>query len=159
MRLLPVLAMLAFAATPLAADDDHVDHLAEAAGLRIVHAWTPATKTSESLIYMEIENGSQTLHTLTGAATEDGQQGELVGFTYVDGVESWQALPGMPIAAGQHLDLAPRAMALRISDLNGPLAEGDEIEIEVLFGDLHLDVHVAVEAEDATQHSHAGHSH
>jgi periplasmic copper chaperone A len=98
--------------------------------------------------------------TLSGAEDRDGLTAELVGFTYKDGVEAWQVLPAMPIAAGQHLDLAPRSLALRLSGVNAPLAEGDEIEIEVLFGDLHLDVHVEVEAEGARPaHSHAGHSH
>lgn len=158
MRILPLLAALALAAAPLAAQDGH-SHLAEADGLRIIHAWTPATTGAEALIYMEIENGSDSLVTLTGAETEDGLTAELVGFTYKDGVEAWQVLPEMPIAAGQHLDLAPRTLALRLAGLGAPLTRGDEIEIEVMFGDLHLDVHVEVEAAGATAHSHAGHSH
>lgn len=158
MRSLSFVTALAFAATPLAAQDDQ-DHLSEADGLRVVHAWTPATTGPDALIYMEIENESETLQTLTGAETEDASTAELVGFTYVDGVEAWQVLPGIPIGAGQHLDLAPRAAALRLSGMQNPLAEGDEIEIEVMFGDLHLDVHVAVEAQGATGHGHAGHGH
>lgn len=158
MRNISLSIAFTLAATALAAQDDH-DHLSEAEGLRVVHAWTPATTGPDALIYMEIENESETLQTLTGAETEDGQTVELVGFTYVDGVEEWQVLPGIPIGAGQHLDLAPRAAALRLSDVQTPLAEGDEIEIEVMFGELHLDVHVAVEAQGATGHSHAGHNH
>lgn len=158
MRTLSLVTALALAATPLAAQDDH-DHISEADGLRIVHAWTPATTSSEALIYMEIENETQSVQTLTGAETKDGLTADLVGFTYIDGVEAWENLPGIPIAAGQHLDLAPRAVAFRLSGLNAALTPGEEVEMEVMFGDLHLDIHVAVEDEDAMDHSHAGHSH
>ncbi|WP_213686000.1 copper chaperone PCu(A)C [Roseicyclus sp.] len=158
MRFLAATISLAFAATPLLAQDDH-KHLTEIDGLRIVHAWMPATSGPDAMIYMEIENGSDGLVTLSGAEAPDGMTVELVGFTYTDGVEAWQVLPAMPIAAGGNLDLAPRGVALRISGLSASLVEGDEIEIEVLFGDLRLDVHVEVEDKNATAHGHAGHNH
>ncbi|MFN4154209.1 MAG: copper chaperone PCu(A)C [Paracoccaceae bacterium] len=158
MRHLSLFAALMFVATPLTAADDHA-HLAEADGLRIVHAWTLATFGPEALFYMEIENGSDTPVTLTGARTEDGQRADLVGFTYTDGTEAWQVLPEMQVAAGQHLNLAPRTLALRLAALAGPLIKGDDIELEVIFGALHLYVHVEVEAAGATVHSHAGHNH
>jgi periplasmic copper chaperone A len=158
MRRLALLTSLSLATSPVLAQDDH-SHLSEADGLRIVHAWTPATSGTEALVYMEIENETDSLVTLSGAEALDGMTADLVGFTYTDGTEAWQVLPAMPIAAGQHLDLAPRSLALRLSGLAAPLTEGDEIEIEVLFGDLHMDVHVEVEAEGATAHSHAGHNH
>lgn len=158
MRTFSLVTVFALATTPLAAQDDN-DHLSEIDGLRVVHAWTAATSGTEALIYMEIENNMETLQTLTGAKIENGLTAELVGFTYFDGVEAWKVLPGIPIAAGQHLDLAPRAIAFRLSGLDSALNVGDEVEMEVMFGDLHLDVHVAVEAESATDHSHAGHNH
>lgn len=158
MRILPLVVALILTAAPVAAQRSN-DHLAEADGLRILHAWTPATIGREALIYMEIENGSNLAVTLSGAETENGQRAELVGFAYAVGVETWQVLQEMPIAAGQRLELAPRGLALRLSDLHAPLAEGAELVIEVVFGDLNLDVHVEVEAEGATAHGHAGHSH
>lgn len=158
MHRLAFAAALILSALPAAAQDGH-DHLAEAQGLRILHAWTPATAGPEALIYMEIENGSDRALTLSGAETGDGQAAQLVGFAYADGVETWQPLPDMPVAAGQHLDLAPRGLALQLTDLATPLSQGDVLQIEVAFGDLHLDVAVEVEAEGASAHSHAGHSH
>ncbi|QDA36385.1 copper chaperone PCu(A)C (plasmid) [Paracoccus liaowanqingii] len=151
-------AALILAALPAAAQDGH-DHLAEAQGLRILHAWTPATAGPEALIYMEIENGSDQALTLSGAQTEDGQTARLVGFAYAGGVETWQPLPDMPIAAGQYLDLVPRGLALQLSDLPAPLTQGQALQIEVMFGEIHLDVAVEVEAAGASAHSHAGHSH
>jgi copper(I)-binding protein len=158
MRLLAFFTALSLATSQVLAQDDHA-HLSEANGLRIVHAWTPATTGTEALIYLVIENETDSPVTLSGAEAPGGMSADLVGFTYTDGTEAWQVLPAMPIAAGQHLDLTPRSLALRLSGLTAPLTEGDEIEIEVLFGDLHMDVHVKVEAEGATAHSHAGHSH
>jgi copper(I)-binding protein len=158
MRLLALSTALSLATSPILAQDDHA-HLSEADGLRIVHAWTPATTGTDALIYLVIENETDSLVTLSGAEAPGGMSADLVGFTYTDGTEAWQVLPAMPITAGQHLDLTPRSLALRLSGLTAPLTEGDEIEIVVLFGDLHIDVHVEVEAEGATAHSHAGHSH
>lgn len=152
-----LLVALSLFAIPVSAQND--DHLSEVDGLRVLHAWTPATAGSEALIYMEIENASETLHTLTGAVTEEGLIAELVGFTYIDGVEGWQTLQGISIASGQHLNLAPRTIALRLSSVNAALSEGDEIKVSVNFGDLSLDVHVVVESKSAIDHSHAGHSH
>ncbi len=155
---------LAFAAAltvtvlPAIAQDGH-DHLAEADGFRILHAWTSATAGPDAMIYMEIENGSDRTLTLSGARTKGGQAARLVGFTYAEGVETWQPLPDMPIAAGQDLDLAPRGLALQVSGLTAPLTRGDTLLIEVMFGDMHLDVGVEVEAEDASAHGHAGHTH
>lgn len=153
----PLFIALALA-LPLAAAAQH-SHLAEAEGLRILHAWTPATAGPEALVYMEIENEGTAPRTLTGAATDIAAAAEVVGFTYAGGAEAWQPLGTMVIPAGRHLDLAPRGLALRLSGLTAPLAEGDDLDIEVQFGDLHLEVEVEVAAADATAHSHAGHNH
>lgn len=155
--------LLALAALPAAAQEDADDHVAEAGGLRVVHAWTPATDGDEALVYMEVENGSDATATLTGGAAEAAGTVELVGFALVDGEESWTPLPGVPVAPGDHLDLEPGVLALRVLGLDGALAQGDEIEMKVTFeaegAQVPLAVHVAVEAEDATQHGHAGHAH
>lgn len=161
-RFAPLLLFVALSGLPVWAQDtghSHDPHVAALDGLRVLHAWTPATDTKGALIYMEIENGTKDRVTLDGADTADGQTVELVGFAYTDGIESWQGLGAMPIDPGQHLDLEPRRLALRLIGLKGPIAEGDEIEIDVTFGDRHLDVHVAVEAADAVAHGHAGHGH
>lgn len=151
------LCIAAGLALPVAAQDNH--HLSQIDGLRVLHAWTPATTGPEALIYMEIENASPAPQTLTGGDGPDGLFAEIVGFTYVDGVEGWQKLAGISIASGEDLTLAPRTLALRLANLDSALNEGDEIPLTVHFGDLQLDVHVAVESKTASQHSHAGHHH
>lgn len=138
-------------------DEDH--HVSELGGVRAVHAWTRATDGGTALVFVEIDNGSDATVVLQGAESEAAGSVELVGFRMKDGQPDYVALPQMPIAAGRELVLEPEALALRLTGLRAPLAKGDEIEMELHFDVGHMDVHVAVEAENATRHSHAGHAH
>lgn len=155
-----LLAALTIAVLPSAvlADDDH-HHLAEADGLRVLHAWTPARAAGEeALIYMEIENRSSADAVLTGAEAM-GRPLELVGFQYGSTGENWIVLPGLSIASGTRLMLEPRVMALRLAPLPQVLTEGQDLEVGVDIGGIRLDAHVEVGARGATAHSHAGHAH
>lgn len=162
MRLpIPTLALLAALAAPLAAQehDHHDDHVAEAEGLRVVHAWTPARGAGDAaLIYMDVENRSDAEAMLTGGEAK-GQELELVGFSYGASGEAWTVLPGLPVPPGGEVELAPRVLALRLPRLSEPLVEGEELEIEVEFGGTHLHAHAEIGAASATAHSHAGHNH
>ena len=155
-----LLSLLLIAAAPaLAETHDHDDHVAEAEGLRVVHAWTPATaKGADALVYMEVENTTAAEVTLTGGEAE-GAELELVGFTYGAAGEAWTVLPGLPIPAGADLDLEPNVLALRWSSVPMDLTPGAELEIEVEVGGQHLHAHVEVGEAGATAHSHAGHNH
>ena len=56
--------------------------------------------------------------------------------------------------------LEPEGLGFRLVGLTQDLVQGAEFELELEFADgsqVHL--HVEIEAADATQHSHAGHSH
>lgn len=145
----------ALAATPLMAQD----HLAEANGLRVLHAWTPATpKGTDALIYMEIENTSATEVLLTGG-TAEGQALPLAGFGYGAAGAAWTDLPGLPIAPGGELRLEPQVLALRWPTVPLDLTEGADVEIAVHLGTETLQAHVEIGAPGATAHSHAGHGH
>ena len=153
-----ILCLALLAATPLQAED-HDHHVAEAAGLRVVHAWTPAAaKGTDALIYMEIENTSGTEAMLTGGEAL-GRALDLVGFSYGAAGESWTVLPGLPVPPGADVDLMPKVLALRLADLPEALSEGGEFEIEVEIGGQHIHTHAEIAAADATAHSHAGHNH
>lgn len=138
-----------------AADADS-DHLSIGNGYRVLHAWTRATSASETDIFMEIDNTSGDEMMLEGALARDGRVLTLVGLS-ADGTT--ETLPFVPIPAGRELVLEPFGLTLRLSDLKGPLAKGDEFEIEVEMSAGNVVVHVEVEAADARQHSHAGHAH
>lgn len=141
--------------------DDHggEDHVSEADGVRAVHAWTNATRDGHAQVYVEIENTSDAEVRLLGAEAENAESAALVGFTLVDGEPSFVELPGMPIAAGGEVVLAPNGLAIDLEGLSADLEEGDSFEMELEFDFGHLDVVVAVESAGATQHSHAGHQH
>jgi copper(I)-binding protein len=156
-----VLFSLAFlAATPaLAETDGHASHLAEVAGLRVLHVWTPATPAgSDALLYLEVENRSASEVMLTGAEAM-GQTLDLVGFSYGAAGESWTVLPGLPIPAGGEVDLEPKVLALRWTAVPVDLLEGADLEIVVTLGAERLQAEVEIGTRDAAAHSHAGHNH
>ena len=156
------LALIAALAAPLPAfaqEDDQSDHLAEAGGLRLLHAWTRATDDDTAHVFVEIANTGDAARTLSGGSAAIAETTTLVGFLMEDGTGTYQPLPGLPVAPGTDLDLTPEGLALQLDGLDAALAEGDSFPMEVHFGETHIDVTVAVEAAGASQHSHAGHMH
>jgi copper(I)-binding protein len=154
------LCVAALAASAFAADEhEHDHHVSDLGGVRAIHAWTRATNADTALVFVEIENGSAGTVLLEGAESAAAATAELVGFQMKDGEPGYVVLPKMPIAAGRELVLEPEGLALRLTGLQAPLVRGDEVEVELEFDIGHMDVDVAVEAENATRHSHAGHAH
>lgn len=152
------LLALLLAAGPGFAAEDHA-HVAEADGLRVVHAWTRATATGETLVFAEIENRGTDERMLTGAEAEGAALGEVVGFGYAKGNPVWTVLPGVPVAAGGDLHLEPDVLALRLGGLGAPLAEGGHLDVIFVFDGLEIAAEAEILAADARKHSHAGHSH
>ncbi|WP_127144853.1 copper chaperone PCu(A)C [Pelagibacterium montanilacus] len=140
-------------------DHGHDDHVAQADGLRAVHAWTNATDGALALVYVELENTSGQAATLLGAEAMIAEGAMLVGLENVDGELRYAEIPQMPIPAASELVLSPNGLAIQLSGLAAPLLEGESFEIELEFEGAHLDAVVAIEAAGATQHSHAGHQH
>lgn len=154
-----LLAAILIVPTLAWAQDDHDDHLTELDGLRAVHAWTRATSGGEALVFAELENLSTDEVLVEGAETAIAAGAELVGFELVDGEPAYTPLPPVPMAPGRELHLEPDGLAIRLTGLLRDLAEGDEFEMHLETSVGELELHVAVENENATQHSHAGHSH
>jgi copper(I)-binding protein len=144
--------------TIAAEEDDHA-HLTEAFGLRIVHAWTNATDGPVAFVYAEIENGADADRTLLGAESAVASGAALTGFALDGSVMTEIVLPELRIAPASHLDLAPGEVAIRLDGLSAPLHEGDDLDITLVFDAGRIEIEVAVEAADATAHSHAGHMH
>ncbi|MCK7612814.1 copper chaperone PCu(A)C [Roseibium sediminicola] len=140
-------------------DDEHTDHTASAHGVTALHAWIRATSEKEALLFVEINNGSDKDVKFLGAETEIADTVELVGFQLKNGEADYVALPVMPVKPGKELVLAPNGLALRLTGLKQDFEKGDSFKIELEFDVGHLDMTVQVEAENATQHSHAGHQH
>lgn len=160
---LPALCLcFSLAAPPAFAGEGHGhdEHVSEAAGVRIIHAWTPATRHDHARVYMEIENGSEGPVTIMGGETEIGSAVALMGAPIKASESEPVALGEYTVPAGTDMVLEPATMFLMIDGLTAPLAEGDAFRMHVLLEPVgEIEIEVAVEAEGATQHSHAGHSH
>ena len=138
----------------------HDEHEASAGALTLVHAWTRAAGAGEdSMVFFEIENAGAAVQ-LTSASTDVASRGELVGAT-MSAEAALAYLPvGAVIIAPGDFALEPTGLGLRLVGLTEDLVQGDEFELEVAFSDgTEVHLHVEIEAADATQHSHAGHSH
>lgn len=157
--LLAMLFALPLAMPVLAQDHDH-EHEASEGNLTIVHPWARAASAGgESMVFFEIENAGEAVE-LTGAETEIAASVELVGAALgTDANQTWQPVGAVSVAAGDFV-LEPSGLGFRLTGLTQDLVQGEDFEMEVEFGDgTHIHVHVEIEAADATQHSHAGHSH
>lgn len=154
---LPTLLLLACLST--ASAEEHDEHVSLAGDIRIVHPWTRAAKAGDNaLVFMEIDNGGKT-DTMASASSEAAASARIVGMTLKDGAMAAQEIGPLEIPEGD-FDLDPGGVAIELVGLRSNLAQGDEIEVELRFetaGEVHL--HVEVEAADAVQHSHAGHTH
>lgn len=157
MRFALTLALTLIAAPLVAEEHDH-DHLSAAEGIRVLHAWTNAGDTSEMRLYMEIENNRDAPIFLSGAETEAGAVGDVVGAAMkADGEPT--PLPGMEIGAGRDLTLSPDTIYIQFEDA-APRKEGDEVALHLLFQNLHeVEFHAETLSPDARTHPHAGHAH
>lgn len=139
-------------------DDDA--HLAEAGGLRLVHAWSRATDGDETLVFVEIENSGNSTRSLIGGGSPHAAAAEVVGFRLVDGTPTYEPLVAVPIAPGAEMMLAPEGLALRLTGLDVKLTEGSALPVTFAFDDgLEVQATAQIEASNATRHSHAGHMH
>lgn len=152
-------------ASPLLAEDghkhdDHGDqdahHLAEAEGLRILHAWA---REGEARIYMEIENTGDHLVTLEGGEVEGLGELALMATPISAAGGEIQPIDEMPIPAGGELALTLDGLFLMLKAPAGWIA-GQHIDAHV---ELHpvgeVEVEVEIFAADTDQHPHAGHNH
>jgi len=155
--LLGLTMVLSLAPSVVWAGDE--DHLSELGDLRAVHAWARATDGSEALVYVEIENKGDNPVSLEGGATGIAETVELVGFQLKEGEATYQVIPSVPVAPGRDLHLEPNGLALRLVGLRAALAEGEEFDLDIQTSIGVLEVHVEIEASNATSHSHAGHNH
>ncbi|GHG98640.1 copper chaperone PCu(A)C [Pseudodonghicola xiamenensis] len=156
-HLLLVAALLAPAL--VSAEERHDHHLSELQGVRALHAWTRATGADKALVFVELENDSPRRIVIEGAGTDIAKSAGLVGFQLVDGEPSYSALPPLPIEPGREMHLDPNGMAILLTGLTHELTEGEEFDLHLETSLGELELHVAVEAANASQHSHAGHSH
>lgn len=143
--------------TPVWAQDD--GHEANVGAITIVHPWARAAEAgADGLVFMEIENGG-VQDRLMGGRTALAGDVHIVGLTLSGDQVVTQEIGPIAVAPG-HFMLDTGGVALALHDLSMPLVEGEHIELVVMFeiaGEVTIEVEI--EAADASQHSHAGHSH
>ncbi|WP_319529979.1 copper chaperone PCu(A)C [uncultured Cohaesibacter sp.] len=143
-----------------AGHEDHDHHVSELKGLRSVHAWTRAAhKGEDALVFVELQNHSGEDAAFKGGEFDHAVSVELVGFVLKDGKDTYVPVPGMPLKAGQELHLEPKGLALRLNGIEEDFHKGESFEMHFVFERGEMEVDVLIEAEDAKQHSHAGHMH
>lgn len=144
---------------PILAQDDEA-HLAEVEGVRVLHAWTNAGDGDTAQVYMEIENTGDEASNLASASAEGAEMVTFVASPVRAEGGVPETLDGILLPPGVETVLEPRGLYVLLHDVAAPRAEGDELEMTLTFEPQgEVEVHVQVEAADATEHSHAGHSH
>jgi periplasmic copper chaperone A len=152
-----VIAMLLAALPAAAAEDDAEHHVAQKGDIKVVHAWSRATEAGEGAVFLEIENRGAKDDRLTGAETDVADRVEIHGATMQDGEMVSQPLELVDVPADGEFALEPGSVFLKLVGLKEPLRQGEGLEVGLEFAEAgELDVHVLVEAADATQHSDAG---
>jgi copper(I)-binding protein len=139
--------------------DDHDDHAAGAGDLTITHPWARATAAGgTTMVFLEVVNEGET-DTLEGAQAAIAEAITIVGFSMVDGRQSYEEVGPVEIDRGA-FDFDPFGLALELSGLQQALNQGDRFPLVLDFANAGpVEVMVEVEAANATEHSHAGHSH
>lgn len=85
---------------------NHSDHLAEAKGVRLIDAWTNATRDEVTRVFIEIENTSQTDIVLTGGDAEIAATVRLMGAPIQAGATEPVEIGGffVPISAEAYIE-------------------------------------------------------
>ena len=152
-----MLRALLIAALPLAATAQE-DHLAEVEGVRVLHAWTSAGAGDTAQVYMEIANEGDAPANVVAARAEGAEMATFVASPARAEGGVPETLDGILLPPGVETVLQPDGLYVLLHGVEAPREEGGAIEITlVLEPQGEMEVHVDVEAEDATQHSRAGH--
>src|SRR5437763_6426990 len=119
-----------FLATPLRADE------VKAGDLVITQAWSRATpggaKTGGG--YLTIENNGSSPDRLIGGSADIAAKVEVHEMTMKDGVMTMRPLDkGLAIEPGKSVKLAPGGYHLMMTDLKGPLKQGDKVPVTLEF--------------------------
>lgn len=143
----------------LAQDHQEGQHAFAAEGMEVVHPWSRAAAPGETaFVFFELHNQGEA-DRLLGATTDLAEAIHIVGLAIgADGTAVEEVGP-IDIPTGKFA-FDPGGLALELHGFAGPLEQGGQFELVLTFANAGaVEIEVAVEAADADQHSHAGHSH
>jgi copper(I)-binding protein len=110
-------------------------HEVKAGDLLLTQLWARATPAGAKVgaAYLTIENNGSTPDRLVSVSSPVGKA-EVHEMKTVDGVMTMRPLEsGLAIAPGQKVTLAPGGAHLMITDLKGPLKEGEMVHVLLKF--------------------------
>lgn len=137
-------------------EDQHAFRVGD---IEVEHPWSRATEDDQALVFMEIEN-SGAADQLLSASSEIADSAGIVGVQLREGELMTVDIGPIDIPAAGDFTLDPDGAAIELRGLHRALLQGEEFEIVVTFAAAgEVELHVAIEASDARQHSHAGHEH
>lgn len=160
-------SLAAFAVCALTMGAHAQEHVFEANGVTIEHPWARATAAGgDALVFMEItQDGYDEAtdkgvdDTLMGGSSEIAAEVTIVGIVNMEGQIGTQSVGPVEIPVG-YFDLDPGGLALELKGLTRELKQGDHFDMVVNFDKAGpIEIEVEVQAADAKQHAHAGHSH
>ncbi len=141
-RTIPALASLAIAAIALVgcASTEPVTETpsaTQADSVTVTDAWVKAAESGMTAAFGVIENTGETDVTVVAASTAAAMTAQLHETTD-DGTGTMTMREkdgGLPIAAGEVLELAPGGNHIMLMDVTEPIVAGDEITIALEFAD------------------------
>jgi copper(I)-binding protein len=159
-RTLSIALLLSLAAAPIGFAQDHDErHVFQANGIEIVHPWGRAAAAGdETFVFFELHNEGEA-DRLLGATTDAADDIHIVGLTMsADGI-GVQEIGAIDIPEGVFA-FDPGGLALELHGLSETLEQGGHLDLVLEFANAGpVEMEVAIEAANASQHSHAGHSH
>ena len=155
------LSVLLIAIPAAIAQDDHGhgEHVFAANGIEIVHPWARAAGAGEeTFVFFELHNDGAA-DRLVGASSAAAEDIHIVGLTMGADGTTVQDVGAIDIPAGEFA-FDPGGLALELHGLTAALEQGGHLDLVLEFANAGpIEIEVSVEAADASQHSHAGHSH
>ncbi|MDD3763820.1 MAG: copper chaperone PCu(A)C [Nevskiales bacterium] len=112
--------------------------LRTASPLRISDAWVRATPPGAQVAagYMTIRNTGPAPLRVTGARSDRAGKVQIHSMTMADGQMRMREVPdGLAIAPGAQVTLAPGGLHLMLMQLDGPIADGETVAIDLLLDD------------------------
>ncbi|GGA49461.1 copper chaperone PCu(A)C [Pelagibacterium lentulum] len=147
-------------ATPVFAHD-HAAHDTVAAGsLEISGAFTRATNPGAPVAggYFSVTNNGDTDDRLVAVEANISERVEIHEMTMVNDVMNMRELPdGLPVPAGETVNLAPGGYHLMFMNLTTSLVEGETVDVVLVFEEAG-EVPVTLSVESAGARSASGHN-
>ncbi|MEN5084525.1 copper chaperone PCu(A)C [Bosea sp. TWI1241] len=129
--------------------------------LKIGHPWTRATPAGAKVAggYLSVRNTGADADRLVGATSEIAGRVEVHEMAVKDGVMTMRPLnDGLPVKAGETVELKPGGLHIMFLDLKRQLKEGEKVKGQLRFEKAGtVDVDFAVQSVGAREGGHAGH--